>query len=45
MKVNLPTGDLVFISRIGKHLVFKDKLVKDVLFILEFKYNLLSVSQ
>jgi len=45
MKVNLPTGDQVSISHVGESLVLKDKMVKDVLFIPEFKYNLLSVSQ
>ena len=45
MRVNLPTGDQVSISHIGESLVLKDKVVKDVLFVPEFKYNLLSVSQ
>ena len=45
MKVNLPTGDQVSIIHVGESLVLKDKLVKDVLFVPEFKYNLLSVSQ
>ena len=43
MRVNLPTGDQVSISHIGESLVLKDKVVKDVLFVPEFKYNLLSV--
>ena len=45
MRVNLPTGDQVSISHIGESLILKDKVVKDVLFVPEFKYNLLSVSQ
>uniref|UniRef100_M1CZ13 Polyprotein n=1 Tax=Solanum tuberosum TaxID=4113 RepID=M1CZ13_SOLTU len=44
-KVNLHTGGQVPISHIGDSLVLKDKIVHDVLFIPEFKYNLLSVSQ
>ena len=45
MRVNLPTGDQVSISHIGESLILKDKVVKDVLFVPEFKYNLLAVSQ
>nr|XP_004245314.1 uncharacterized protein LOC101251909 [Solanum lycopersicum] len=45
MRVNLPTGDQVSISHIGEPMILKDKVVKDVLFVPEFKYNLLSVSQ
>ena len=45
MKVNLPTGAQVAISHVGDSLILKDKLVKDVLYILDFQYNLLSVSQ
>ncbi|KAG5586527.1 hypothetical protein H5410_046961 [Solanum commersonii] len=45
LKVNLPIGGQVSISPVGDSLVFQDKIVNDVLFILEFKYNLLFVSQ
>ena len=44
MKVNLPTGAQVAISHVGDSLVLKDKLVKDVLFIPDFQYDLLFVS-
>ena len=45
MHVNLPTGSQASISHIGESLVLTDKTVNGVLFIPEFKYNLLSVSQ
>ena len=45
MKVNFPTGAQVAINHVGDSLILKDKLVKDVLYILDFQYNLLSVSQ
>ena len=45
MKVNLPTGAQVAISHVGDLLIHKDKLVKDVLYIPYFQYDLLSVSQ
>ena len=45
MKVNLPIGAQVAISHVGDSLILKDKLVKDVLYIPDFQYNLLSVSQ
>ena len=44
MKVNFPTGAQVAISHVGDSLVLKDKLVKDVLFIPDFQYDLLFVS-
>lgn len=45
MSVNLPTGGQVPISHIGESLVLKEKTVRDVLFILDFKHNLLFISQ
>ena len=44
MKVNFSTGAQVAISHVGDSLVLKDKLVKDVLFIPDFQYDLLFVS-
>lgn len=44
-KVNLPTGDKASISHIGETCLFNNVVVKDVLCVLEFKFNLLSISQ
>ena len=45
MHVNLPKGSQASISHIGESLVLTDKTMKDVLFLPEFKYNLLFISQ
>lgn len=44
-QVNLPTGSQVPISHAGESSVLGDKTVTDVLFLPDFKYNLLSASQ
>lgn len=44
-KVNLPTGDAVDISHIGNVPIFANEAVKSALFVLDFKFNLLSVSK
>ncbi|XP_027768295.1 uncharacterized protein LOC107002678 isoform X2 [Solanum pennellii] len=44
-KVNLPTGDKAFISHIGETCFLNNEVIKDVLCVSEFKFNLLSVSQ
>lgn len=43
--VQLPTGNVVSVSHISKSSVFKDQDISNVLFIPDFKCNLLSVSQ
>ena len=45
MKVNLPTGDKASITHIGDTHLFNNEVIKDVLCVPEFKFNLLSVSQ
>ncbi|KAH0650173.1 hypothetical protein KY284_030085 [Solanum tuberosum] len=44
-KVNLPTGDSVDISNIGDASSFQNEVMKNVLFVPDFKFNLLSVSK
>jgi len=44
-KVNLPTCDKAAISHIGETCLFNSEVVKDVLCVPEFKFNMLSVSQ
>ena len=44
-KVNLPTGDKASITHIGDTHLFNNEVIKDVLCVPEFKFNLLSVSQ
>ncbi|XP_019224817.1 PREDICTED: uncharacterized protein LOC109206448 [Nicotiana attenuata] len=44
-KVHLPTGDVAYVSHIGKASVFEGQNISNVLYIPEFKYNLLSVSK
>ncbi|OIT27399.1 hypothetical protein A4A49_57151, partial [Nicotiana attenuata] len=44
-KVHLPTGEQVTITKTGESHIFQDKTIGEVLYIPEFKYNLLSVSK
>ncbi|OIT19232.1 hypothetical protein A4A49_57131, partial [Nicotiana attenuata] len=44
-KVHLPTGEQVTIIETGESHIFQDKTIGEVLYIPEFKYNLLSVSK
>ena len=44
-KVNLPTGDKASITHIGDTHLFNNEMIKEVLCVPEFKFNLLSVSQ
>lgn len=43
--MNLPTGVAVDISHIGDVCLFPNEMLKDVLFVPNFKFNLLSVSK
>lgn len=44
-KVNLPTGDKASITHIGETCLFNNEVIKNVLCVPDFKFNLLSVSQ
>ncbi|XP_059315623.1 uncharacterized protein LOC132066310 [Lycium ferocissimum] len=44
-KVHLPTGEQVTITKTGDACVFKNKVLQDVLYIPEFKYNMFSVAK
>ena len=40
-QVHLPTGDRVNVNHIGESAIFEDKVVKNVLYVPDFKFNLL----
>ena len=44
-QVHLPTGDRVDVNHIGESTIFEDEVVKNVLYVPDFKFNLLSVSK
>ncbi|XP_019228961.1 PREDICTED: uncharacterized protein LOC109210044 [Nicotiana attenuata] len=44
-KVHLPTGEVALVTHIGKSSVFTNQDISDVLYLPDFKYNMLSVSK
>lgn len=44
-KVNLPNGNCSFVTHIGDHSLRNNMILRDVLYVPEFKYNLLSISK
>lgn len=44
-KVNLPTRDKMDISYIGQTSIFKGEMISNVFHVLDFKFNLLSISK
>ena len=44
-QVHLPTGDRVDVDHIGEFTIFGDEVVKNVLHVPDFKFNMLSVSK